>query len=205
MFMLRNDARKPKLLTDGCTQGTFMPMDRSGRNAFRLIAHPVFRMKQEDASCQIPSMRNRRLHFTAWEEPDMERKLYINALDHERLTRLIEEANYGVAELDASFRVLQTELARATVVAPKALPGDVISMRSRIRITLDGTDMVVSLVYPDEANRTQGKLSVLSPIGTAIIGYRAGDVIQWQTPGGLKRIEIKEVLYQPESAGEYEL
>lgn len=135
----------------------------------------------------------------------MERKLYINAQDLARLTQLIEEANYGVAELDESFRILQAELARATVVAPKELPGDVISMRSRLRIALDGTDKEISLVYPDEANRAQGKLSVLSPIGTAIIGYRAGDVIQWHTPGGLKRIEIKEVLYQPESAGEYEL
>ena len=135
----------------------------------------------------------------------MERNLYISELDHARLTRLIEEVNYGVAEPDESFCILQAELVRATVVAPKELPRDVISMRSRILIALDGEEKEISLVYPDEANRATGKLSILSPIGTAIIGYRAGDVVNWHTPGGLKRIEIREVLYQPESAGDYEL
>jgi regulator of nucleoside diphosphate kinase len=135
----------------------------------------------------------------------LERNLFISELDHARLTRLIEEVNYGVTEPDESFRALQAELANATVVAPRELPDDVISMRSRILIVLDGKEKEFSLVYPDEANRAVGKLSILSPIGTAIIGYRAGDVINWHTPGGLKRIEIKKVLYQPESAGDYEL
>ena len=135
----------------------------------------------------------------------MERNLIISELDQARLKRLLEEAIYGIAEPDDSFRVLQAELARATVVASRELPDDVISMRSRVLIVLDGKEKEFSLVYPDEANRTAGKLSILSPIGTAIIGYRAGDVINWPTPSGLKRIEIREVQYQPESAGDYEL
>ena len=135
----------------------------------------------------------------------MERNLFISELDHVRLKKLIEETIYGVAEPDESFRALQDELAHATVVASRELPDDVISMRSRILITLDGKEKEFSLVYPDEADRATGKLSILSPIGTAIIGYRAGDVINWYTPGGLKRIEIKKVLYQPESTGNYEL
>ena len=135
----------------------------------------------------------------------MERNLYITKLDRARLTRLIDDALYGVTEPDRAFRVLQAELARATVVAPEELPQDVVSMRSRALIALDGEEEEVSLVYPDEANWANGKLSVLSPIGTALIGYRAGDTVDWRTPGGRKRIEIKKVLYQPEAAGDYDL
>lgn len=139
------------------------------------------------------------------EEKDMERNLYITKLDRERLTRLIDDALYGGAEPDAAFRVLQAELARATVVAQNELPRDAVSMRTRAVIALDGEEEEISLVYPDEADWTAGKLSILSPIGTALIGYRAGDWVDWRTPGGTRRIEIKNVLYQPEAAGDFEL
>ena len=135
----------------------------------------------------------------------MERNLTITKLDRARLTRLIDDSLYSVGASDAAFRALRTELARATVVASEELPPDVVSMRSRALIEMDGEEEEVALVYPDEADWAVGKLSILSPIGTALIGYRAGDCVHWRTPGGLARIAIKRVLYQPEAAGDYEL
>ena len=135
----------------------------------------------------------------------MERDLHINELDHKRLMRLIEDALNGVTEQSNSLRSLQVELARANVVNAEELPRDVVTMRSRVLIMLEDEEKEITLVYPNEANRSTGKISILSPIGTAIIGYREGDVINWLTPGGLKRIRIKKVLYQPEASGDYEL
>ena len=134
----------------------------------------------------------------------MERSLYINELDHKRLMRLIEDALNGVTEQSNSLRSLQVELTRANVVNAEELPRDVVTMRSRVLIMLEDEEKEITLVYPNEANRSTGKISILSPIGTAIIGYREGDVINWLTPGGLKRIRIKKVLYQPEASGDYE-
>ncbi|MDD2294990.1 MAG: nucleoside diphosphate kinase regulator [Eubacteriales bacterium] len=135
----------------------------------------------------------------------MERNLYINELDHKRLMRLIEDALNGITEQSNSLRSLQVELGQATVVNAEELPRDVVTMRSRVLIMLDDEEKEITLVYPNEANHSTGKISILSPIGTAIIGYREDDVINWLTPGGLKRIRIKKVLYQPEASGDYEL
>ena len=134
----------------------------------------------------------------------MERSLYINELDHKRLMRLIEDALNGVTEQSNSLRSLQVELTRANVVNAEELPRDVVTMRSRVLIMLDDEEKEITLVYPNEANLSTGKISILSPVGTAIIGYRVGDVVNWLTPGGLKRIRIKKVLYQPEASGDYE-
>ena len=134
----------------------------------------------------------------------MERDLHINELDHKRLMRLIADALNGVTEQSNSLRSLQVELARATVVNADELPRDVVTMRSRVLIMLDDEEKEITLVYPNEANLSTGKISILSPVGTAIIGYRVGDVVNWLTPGGLKRIRIKKVLYQPEASGDYE-
>jgi regulator of nucleoside diphosphate kinase len=135
----------------------------------------------------------------------LERNLYINELDHKRLTLLIDDALNGVTEQNNSLRSLHAELARATVVNAEELPHDVVTMRSRVLIMLGDEEKEITLVYPNEANRSTGKISILSPIGTAIIGYREGDVIDWLTPGGFKRIRIMKVLYQPEASGNYEL
>jgi regulator of nucleoside diphosphate kinase len=62
-----------------------------------------------------------------------------------------------------------------------------------------------SLVFPTEADANEGKISVLAPIGTAILGYKSGDMIEWSVPAGLRRIKVDEILYQPEAAGDYEL
>ena len=137
-----------------------------------------------------------------------ETNIYITKPDHERLTRLIEiarerESNANREYLDR----LEEELGRAEVIQQKDIPGDVITMRSTARLKdLDTSEeMIYRLVFPTEANYDERKISVLAPIGTAMLGYRRGDVIEWQVPSGVRRLSIEEVLYQPESKGEYHL
>jgi len=62
--------------------------------------------------------------------------------------------------------------------------------------------MVFTLVSPSNANVSQGRISLLAPVGASVVGYRSGDVVEWPVPGGLKRLKIEEVLCQPEAAGD---
>lgn len=137
-----------------------------------------------------------------------EANIYITKMDQERLTKLIEitrERDNGV-NLEYLNR-LEEELDRAEVVVPSDVPPDVITMRSKVRLKDLGTgeEMVYSLVFPTEAKFDEGRISILAPIGTAMLGYRHGDVIEWEVPSGLRRLKVEEVLYQPESAGDYNL
>jgi regulator of nucleoside diphosphate kinase len=65
--------------------------------------------------------------------------------------------------------------------------------------------MIYSLVFPQEADASEGRISILAPVGTAMIGYRVGDVIEWEVPSGLRRLKVEDVLYQPEASGDYHL
>ena len=62
--------------------------------------------------------------------------------------------------------------------------------------------MTCKLVFPSDANIDEGAISVLAPIGTAILGYSKGDIVEWPVPDGIRRIRIDEILYQPEAAGD---
>jgi regulator of nucleoside diphosphate kinase len=102
---------------------------------------------------------------------------------------------------------LEEELDRAELVQQKDIPADVITMRSTVRLKDLATseEMIYQLVFPTEANYEEGRISVLAPIGTAMLGYKRGDVIEWQVPSGSRRLSVEEVIYQPESSGEYHL
>lgn len=129
----------------------------------------------------------------------MSRKIIITEEDNVKLRKLVDEEIVG-------FRVkphvmdLDAELRRAQIVEKEELPQDVITMNSTVLLLLDGVEETVSLVYPHEADMSHNRISIFSPIGTAIIGYREGDVIEWVVPSGTTIINIKKVLYQPESA-----
>lgn len=135
-------------------------------------------------------------------------EIYITEPDHERLTKLIEIAR--AREGDANRKhidSLEEELERAEVVQQTEIPPDVITMRSTVRLKDMDTseEMTYQLTFPTEANYDEGKISILAPIGTAMLGYRRGDVIEWEVPSGVRRLRVEEVLYQPESKGEYHL
>ena len=138
-----------------------------------------------------------------------EATIYITEMDRRRLEKLIEtasERNVDAANQEYLSK-LEQELEQAVTVASEDVPGDVITMRSRVRLSdLDsGEEVVYTLVFPTEAKFDEGKISVLAPIGTALLGYREGSIIEWQVPSGLRRLKVEEILYQPESAGDYNL
>jgi len=133
--------------------------------------------------------------------------IYITELDYNRLSGLIDRTRERNAADREYLNKLEAELERAEIVEPKAIPSDVITMRSKVRLKdlVSGESATYSLVFPTEANFADGKISVLAPIGTAILGYRRGDTIEWPVPSGLRRLKVEEILYQPESAGDQDL
>jgi len=131
-----------------------------------------------------------------------ERTIFITEADMKRLTPLLD----GVKGRD-DVKSLRGELSRARVVAPRDVPADVITMNSRARL-LDlatGEQMVYTLVFPEAADIDHDKISVIAPIGTAMLGQRVGDEFEWEVPAGPVRLRVEEVLYQPEAAGHFHL
>jgi regulator of nucleoside diphosphate kinase len=134
--------------------------------------------------------------------------IYITESDLDRLRKLISVMSISDTDKTQEYlETLENELDQAEIVKPQSVPEDVITMRSKARL-LDidsGKEVVYSLVFPNEADLEKGKISVLAPIGTAMIGYKVGDIIEWEVPAGLRRLRVEEVLYQPEAAGDYHL
>jgi regulator of nucleoside diphosphate kinase len=135
------------------------------------------------------------------------RKIVVTDTDRQRLgTLLLNTTELGLVNrryLDD----LEHELERATAVNPRDVPPDVITMNSRVRLRdLDSRESFeCTLVYPDQADADANRLSVLAPVGTAVIGYRKDDVIEWSVPQGKIRLEVEEILFQPERAGRFDL
>lgn len=133
------------------------------------------------------------------------RSIYITETDMNKLHGLLETGSRFGHRDKKHLSELEDELDRALIVTSQNIPEDVITMNSTVRMKdLDsGEEMIYSLVFPSDANVADNKISVLAPIGTALIGYRVGDTIEWKVPRGLKRFKIKEILYQPERAGDF--
>ena len=124
------------------------------------------------------------------------RKIVITDIDRRRLGTLIERASrYGLASRDV-IADLEHELERATAVDPIDCPTDVVTMNSTVRLRdMDRDELeTITLVYPADANTEKSRISVLSPLGTAIIGYRAGDSIESAVPRFERRLRVEEVL-----------
>ena len=136
-----------------------------------------------------------------------ERRVFITDADRDRLEKLLLGARQWSNRDKAHLQALEEELDKAYTVESREIPGDVVTMRSQVRVRdmKSGTEMDISVVFPSEADSEQGKISVLAPIGTALLGYRVGDVVEWKVPGGLRRLKVERILYQPEAAGHYHL
>ncbi|MCC7201930.1 MAG: nucleoside diphosphate kinase regulator [Nitrospirae bacterium] len=135
------------------------------------------------------------------------RKLFITEYDKSRLEELIAVAEEFGRHDRKDLESLSEELDKAVVVSPKDVPPDVVTMNSKVVLRdLDTSDeMTYVLVFPRDANISLGAISVLAPVGTAILGYAKGDVVKWSVPSGVRRIRIEKILYQPEAAGDYHL
>ena len=134
-------------------------------------------------------------------------QLYLTRFDYQRLNDVLRATLLERREDLGDLTRLQDEIRRAKIVEPAEIPSDVITMNSRVRLRdLDsGEQMEVSLVYPSASNAAAKKISILAPIGTAILGYRKGDVVEWEVPAGMRRLQIEDVLYQPEASGDFSL
>jgi regulator of nucleoside diphosphate kinase len=129
--------------------------------------------------------------------------IILSTTDAERLERLldsIDEADFpGKADLEA-------ELSRAVVMDAKDIPPKVVTMRSTVKFRIESSaeERCLTLVYPSDVDESGRTISILAPVGSALLGLSEGDEIDWPKPGGgTLRVRIDEVTYQPERAGEY--
>jgi regulator of nucleoside diphosphate kinase len=133
---------------------------------------------------------------------EIDRQIVVTSADLERLQGLVQSARLRQRWENLHLRALAQELDDADVVAPEDVPADVVTMRSRVRVLdmISGEENTYTMCYPSEADLAAGRLSVLAPIGTALLGYREGDVIEWPVPGGVRVLKIVELLHQPEAS-----
>lgn len=132
----------------------------------------------------------------------MKPSITVSWLDLERLERLLDRL--PAAQAGARDALLD-ELGRADMVEPWEMPPDVVTMNSRVRFSFDDADeeVILTLSYPKDMKDSGEQLSVLTPVGTALLGLRVGDSIAWRRPdGGEFKVTVRGIEFQPERAGE---
>lgn len=134
-------------------------------------------------------------------------KLIINRLDYARIKSAIGDAKQFKSISKSEAERLLVELEKAQIMEPKDIPANVVTMNSVVKLNFPDSKRQVQfqIVYPNQANVKENKISIFSPIATALIGYQTGDEIEWIVPMGLTKIRIEEILYQPEAAGDFDL
>lgn len=134
-------------------------------------------------------------------------RITLSRLDYTRIIKCINDAK-SLRTINADEAdMLMDELNSAMIVEPQEIPVDVVTMNSVVKISFMNTNKQVQfrIVYPDQANIKENKISIFSPVATALIGYKVSDEIDWLVPSGMTRIKIDEIIYQPEAAGDYNL
>jgi len=135
-----------------------------------------------------------------------QRDIYITSFDLVRLKELITVARgFGAADAAVHLNELGTRLSCGKIVDPTLVPHDVLTMNSRFRLSgaSGGEASVLCLVFPVDADKDPSNISVLDPLGTSLLGRRVGDTVEAHSPNGSRQYKILEILYQPESAGDY--
>ena len=125
--------------------------------------------------------------------------IYITASDAEKLRNLIWKAQSTEYRHSTYLQMLAGELARAVIVEQDAVLPDVITMNAQVSLLDVDTneEMLYTLVFPEDADALQDKISILAPIGTAMLGYRVGDEFEWDTPGSKRKIRVKKIAFKP--------
>lgn len=130
-------------------------------------------------------------------------QIILSSFDIARLESLIERLPPAQAE---QLEGLLGELERAEVREPEEMPNNVVTMNSRVRFSTEGSDEIreLTLCYPKDADGSFEKVSILAPIGSALLGLSVGQEIEWKMPNGRpKKLRIEEVVYQPERSGDF--
>ena len=129
-------------------------------------------------------------------------RIVLTSRDFDRLEALLDSLP------DNAFpgkKALEAELKRAEVVEPGQIPPNVVTMNSTVRFTIEESreDFRLTLVYPKDVGGEADRISVLAPVGSALLGLSVGDELEWPRPGGgLSMVRVVDVLYQPERSGE---
>lgn len=136
----------------------------------------------------------------------MDEKILITTNDYQRLTGLIGFSSLNEKMPDIVSR-LNTKFKTAKMLSQEKMSGDVITMNSRILLkeVSNGRQAEITITYPQDADGRERKISVFSPIGSALLGRRVGDVVSWKVPNGTGQFEVVKILYQPEAVGHYHL
>ena len=128
-----------------------------------------------------------------------QKHIVITEGDYGRLQSLIESSRQFRQRDRMYLDALEQELNRAVIAKHTDIPRDVVTMNSRVRVKdlNSGHEFVYEIVFPRDADVAKNRISVLAPIGTALLGYGAGAKIEWQVPSGIRRFRILDVQYQP--------
>lgn len=135
----------------------------------------------------------------------MDNPIYITDFDMKRFQWLSKNSHKFDLMYKRNLYQLEKELKSAIIVEPKDIPKNVITMHSTFKIKdlVTNKENIYTLVFPFDADLAQNKIFILAPIGIIVIGFGAGDIIEWEAPSGKRKIEIVEVIYQPEREGQY--
>ncbi|MCB0472861.1 MAG: nucleoside diphosphate kinase regulator [Flavobacteriaceae bacterium] len=129
-------------------------------------------------------------------------KIHITEKDYARIK------SYIGSTINHDFEDLELELDRASIISDNEVPNNLATMNSKIRYfdSKSNEESIVTIVYPKDSNPRENKISVFAPLGSALIGLKQNEEINWKFPNGeTKNLKILEIIYQPESAGDWHL
>jgi regulator of nucleoside diphosphate kinase len=134
------------------------------------------------------------------------KEIVITAADFDRLRGLLDSPRYRSTQAPLLL-ALREELDRGRIVPADAVSKSVVTMHSQVRVRdLKAQESeTYTLVYPEQADINENKLSVLAPLGMALLGARVGQIVKFDAPGGERRLKIEKILYQPEACGDFHL
>jgi regulator of nucleoside diphosphate kinase len=127
----------------------------------------------------------------------------VTDFDSRRLRTVIEGSRATDRRDAESVNLLERQLADAEITPAERIDPDVVTINSEVRVSdLDSPKTITfRVVFPSEAGTAPGEVSVLAPLGMAVLGRKVGDEVTWQTPGGVRRLKVDHVIYQPEREG----
>ena len=133
--------------------------------------------------------------------------LLISKLDYQRLKQRIIQAQTGSKLSPVQLMKLLRNVDAATLLDPTKMPPDVVTMHSVVSVEYveSGKQIVIRLVYPEEADGAQNQISIFAPLATALLGNKPGTLTSLPTPFGSVKVRIKQILYQPQAAGDFSL
>jgi len=129
--------------------------------------------------------------------------IIISELDYSRIENLLQATSGIPANVKMA---LLTELERADLVAPEQMPANVVTMNSQVKFSVvsTGVTFTLKLVYPKDMDSSGNTISILAPVGSAMLGLKEGEEINWPDgQGGMLQVRIETIEYQPERAGEF--